>query len=128
MASTTTNVSALPVETVLDRYGPRVCGIAGSISLAAISIFMSYALALLEFDGCPVGNFFLALGETFIFVPSFQIANAVPKYSGLIVAIVTGSFDASATVFLFCRLYVRSHAPRIWTGQVFFFHIHLFQC
>ncbi|KFY49429.1 hypothetical protein V496_10030 [Pseudogymnoascus sp. VKM F-4515 (FW-2607)] len=104
VASITTNVSALPVGTVLDRYGPHVCGIAGSISLAAGSIFMSYAPALLDFDGYLVGNIFLALGGTFIFVPSFQIANAFPKYSGLIVAIVTGSFDASATVFLFYRL------------------------
>lgn len=104
MASITTNVSALPVGTVLDRRGPRVCGIAGSISLAAGSIFMSYAPALLNFDGYLIGSFFLALGGTFVFVPSFQIANAFPKYSGLIVAIVTGSFDASATVFLFYRL------------------------
>jgi cell division protein FtsL len=51
-----------------------------------------------------VGNFFLALGGTFIFVPSFQLANAFPKYSGLIVALITGSFDASAAVYLFYRM------------------------
>ena len=68
------------------------------------SLCMSYAFAIPEFDGYAIGNFFLALGGTFIFVPSFQIANAFPKYSGMIVALVTGAFDASAAVFLFYRL------------------------
>ncbi|KFY48813.1 hypothetical protein V495_01017 [Pseudogymnoascus sp. VKM F-4514 (FW-929)] len=104
LASITTNLSALPVGAILDRFGPRVCGIAGGISLAAGSILMSYAFGIPEFDGYLLANFFLALGGTFIFVPSFQIANAFPKYSGLIVAIITGSFDASASVFLFYRL------------------------
>ncbi|TVY82997.1 Protein FMP42 [Lachnellula suecica] len=104
LASITTNVSALPVGAILDRYGPRVCGIAGSIFLATGCLLMSYAFSLPEFDGYLAGNFFLALGGTFIFVPSFQMANAFPKYSGTIVALVTGSFDASASVFLFYKL------------------------
>jgi MFS family permease len=104
LASITTNVSALPVGAILDRYGPRVCGILGSVSLAVGSILMSYAFAIPEFDGYLIGNFFLALGGTFIFVPSFQMANAFPKYSGSIVALITGSFDASAAVFLFYRM------------------------
>lgn len=104
LASTTTNVSALPVGTILDRYGPRVCFIAGSVCLALGSVLMSYAFSIPEFDGYTLGNFFLALGGTFVFVPSFQIANAFPKYSGTIVAAITGAFDASAAVFLFYRL------------------------
>lgn len=67
-------------------------------------MLMSYAFAIPEFDGYLIGNFFLALGGTFIFVPSFQMANAFPKYSGTIVAAITGSFDASAAVFLFYRM------------------------
>lgn len=104
LASTTTNISALPVGTLLDRYGPRLCYIVGCICLALGSTLMSYAFAIAAFDGYAVANFFLALGGTFIFVPSFQIANAFPKYSGMIVALVTGAFDASAAVFLFYRL------------------------
>ncbi|KAL1302403.1 hypothetical protein AAFC00_002802 [Neodothiora populina] len=104
LASTTTNVSALPVGTILDRFGPRVCYVTGCISLALGSMLMSYAFSIPEFDGYTIGNFFLALGGTFIFVPSFQIANAFPKYSGTIVAAITGAFDASAAVFLFYRL------------------------
>jgi MFS family permease len=109
LASITTNISALPVGAILDRYGPRVCGILGCIFLAAGSILMSYAFAIPEFDGYLMGNFCLALGGTFIFVPSFQMANAFPKYSGTVVALITGSFDASAAVFLFYRIaYERS--------------------
>src|SRR5690242_14986494 len=104
LASTTANVSALLVGTMLDRYGPKVCYLVGSACLAAGSIIMSLAFQIDEFDGFTIGNFFLALGGTFVFLPSFQIANAFPKYGGTIVALVTGAFDASAAVYLFYRL------------------------
>jgi MFS family permease len=119
LASITTNISALPVGAILDRYGPRVCGIIGSIFLATGSILMSYAFSIPEFDGYLIGNFFLALGGTFTFVPSFQMANAFPKYSGTIVALITGSFDASAAVFLFYRIaYEATH--HVFTPDRFF--------
>ena len=104
LASTTANVSALLVGTILDRYGPKVCYLVGSACLAAGSIIMSLAFQIDEFDGYTIGNFFLAFGGTFVFLPSFQIANAFPMYSGTIVALVTGAFDASAAVYLFYRL------------------------
>ncbi|KAJ4288564.1 hypothetical protein N0V90_011801 [Kalmusia sp. IMI 367209] len=104
LASTTANLSALPVGTLLDRYGPKLCFLLGCVCLAAGSILMSLAFQIEEFDGYTIGNFFLALGGNFIFLPSFQIANAFPKYAGTIVALVTGAFDASAAIFLFCRL------------------------
>ncbi|KAK0110188.1 hypothetical protein ONS95_002839 [Cadophora gregata] len=104
LASITSNVSALPVGAILDRFGPRVCGILASIFLAVGTVLMSYAFSIPEFDGYLMANFFLALGGTFIFIPSFQMANAFPKYSGTIVALITGSFDASAAVFLFYRM------------------------
>lgn len=104
LASTTANVSALPIGAMLDRYGPKLCFLFGSLCLAAGSILMSLAFQIDEFDGYTLGNFFLALGGSAIFLPSFQIANAFPKYAGTIVATVTGAFDASAAVFLFYRL------------------------
>jgi MFS family permease len=104
IASTTANVSALPVGTLLDRYGPKLCLLLGCLCLTAGSVLMSLAFQIAEFDGYTIGNFFLALGGTFIFLPSFQIANAFPKYGGSIVALVTGAFDASAAVYLFYRL------------------------
>ena len=45
---------------------------------------MSLAFQIEEFDGYTFGNFFLALGGNFIFLPSFQIANAFPVYAGSI--------------------------------------------
>ncbi|KAM3417610.1 Protein FMP42 [Cercospora zeina] len=104
VASATSNVSALLVGTILDRYGPRVAAIIGCLSIAAGSALMALAFAIPEFNGYIAGNMFLSLGGTFIFMPSFQVANAFPKWSGTIVAMVTGAFDASAAVFLFFRL------------------------
>jgi MFS family permease len=120
IASTTCNVSALPVGTILDRYGPRVAAIIGSIALALGSLIMALAFYIPEFDGYIVGNIFLALGGTFIFVPSFSIANAFPKYAGTIVATVTGAFDASAAVFLFYRMAYQSSGGT-FTPEKFFF-------
>lgn len=81
---------------------------------------MGYAFRIPEFDGYVVGNIFLALGGTFIFLPSFQIANAFPKFSGTIVATVTGAFDASAAVYLLYRIaYDGSHGS--FTPEKFFF-------
>lgn len=104
----------------MDRYGPRVCAVLGSAFLAAGALLMGYAFKLPEFDGFVVANVMLALGGTFIFLPSFQIANAFPKYSGTIVATVTGAFDASAAVFLFYRLVYQS-SNGAFTPQKFFF-------
>ena len=104
LASTTANISALAVGTLLDRYGPKICFLIGSLSLTMGSLLMSLAFRIASFDGYTIGNFFLALGGTFIFLPSFQIANAFPKFGGSIVALVTGAFDASAAVFLFYRI------------------------
>jgi hypothetical protein len=65
--------------------------------MALGSLLMATAFSIPAFDGYIAGNVFLSLGGTFIFVPSFQIANAFPKYSGTIVAMVTGAFDASVS-------------------------------
>ncbi|KAF2170768.1 hypothetical protein M409DRAFT_63837 [Zasmidium cellare ATCC 36951] len=120
IASTTCNFSALPVGTLLDRYGPRFAATIGAICLAIGSVLMATAFRIPEFDGFIAGNIFLSLGGTFIFVPAFQVANAFPKYSGTIVAMVTGAFDASAAVFLFFRLAYES-SNGSFTPQKFFY-------
>ncbi|CAG8021392.1 unnamed protein product [Penicillium olsonii] len=119
IASITANVSALPVGTILDRCGSRVCWLAGAVLLAVGGVIMSFAFHIPSFDGYIPGNFFLALAGTFLFVPSFQIANAFPKYAGTIVALVTGAFDASAAVFLIYRL-VYEASERRFTPDKFF--------
>ena len=80
---------------------------------------MACAFAIPEFDDYAVGNIFLALGGTFVFVPSYSIANAFPRFSGTIVATVTGAFDASAAVFLLYRL-VYERTKGAFTPQKFF--------
>ncbi|KAL2069361.1 hypothetical protein VTL71DRAFT_15699 [Oculimacula yallundae] len=122
LASITSNVSALPVGAILDRFGPRVCGILASIFLAIGTVLMSYAFSIPEFDGYLMANFFLALGGTFIFIPSFQMANAFPKYSGTIVALITGSFDASAAVFLFYRMAYTGTNHRFTPDKFFMYY------
>ncbi|KAB8227631.1 hypothetical protein ETB97_008438 [Aspergillus alliaceus] len=103
VGSITANVSALPVGTILDRYGSRSCGLIGCAVLAVGSLLMAFSFSG-RVDGYIAANFLLALGGTFVFLPSFRIANAFPKYNGTIVALVTGAFDASAAVYLFYRL------------------------
>lgn len=64
---------------------------------------MAFA-SVIPFDAYIAGNFLLALGGTFTFVPSFHLANAFPRFQGLILALVTGAFDASASIFLIFRI------------------------
>ena len=104
VASIATNVSSLFAGAALDRFGRRACYMASTVFLAVGCALMGFAPAIKALDAYVVGNLFLGLGGTFLFVPSFQLANAFPKHAGLIVALVTGAFDASAAVFLFYRL------------------------
>ena len=102
-AAVATNICALPVGTVLDRYGPRISGIVGSILLAIGALLFAFARQL-PFDAYIPGYLFLALGGPFVFISSFQLSNTFPRHSGLILALLTGAFDSSSAIFLFYRL------------------------
>jgi MFS family permease len=117
------NVSTLFAGIALDRFGRRVCYIASSVILAIGCILMGSAFAIRGLDGYIVGNLFLGLGGTFLFVSSFQLATAFPKYSGTVVALVTGAFDASAAVFLFYRLAYDASNGRISLTKFFFSYL-----
>ena len=119
MGTITANVAALPVGTILDRHGSRLCYVMGCTVLAAGCLLMAVSFSRPNFDGYIPGNVLLALGGTFIFVPSFRIAHAFPKYAGTIVALVTGAFDASAAVYLFYHLAYEQN-PRIFNPRRFF--------
>lgn len=117
-AAVATNVVALPVGTILDKYGPRVSGIIGSILLAIGAVLLAFAMQL-PFDAYIPGYLFLALGGPFVFIPSFQLSNTFPQHSGLILALLTGAFDSSSAIFLIYRLiYSASHEN--FTPQKFF--------
>ncbi|KAJ9142188.1 Major facilitator superfamily transporter [Pleurostoma richardsiae] len=103
VAAVSTNVAALPIGAILDHYGPRVCGLLGSCFLTAGALFMVFENQL-PFDGLICGYFFLALGGPFTYISSFQLSNAFPRHSGLILALLTGSFDASSALFLVYRI------------------------
>lgn len=103
IAAVATNVSALPVGTILDAYGPRVSGIIGSFCLAAGAIIFGCAEQL-PFDGYIPGYLLLSLGGPFVFISSFHLSNTFPKRSGLILSMLTGAFDASSALFLIFRL------------------------
>ena len=96
-------MGALLVGTVLDRFGPRICGFVSTVLLVLGSLCMAFSKDV-PFDAFIAGSFFLALGGTFSFVPSFHLSNAFPKYQGLILALITGAFDASSAVFLGFRV------------------------
>ena len=108
VAAVATNVAALPIGAILDHYGPRVCGLLGSVFLAIGALLMSFEKKV-PFDGLLFGYLFLALGGPFTYISSFQLSNAFPRNSGLILALLTGAFDASSALFLVYRvIYERS--------------------
>ncbi|GAB7357571.1 hypothetical protein MBLNU459_g0082t1 [Dothideomycetes sp. NU459] len=112
IAAVSTNVCALPVGTILDRYGPRVAGIVGCVCLTIGALLFAFAGDLKDSADLYVpGYLFLALGGPFVFISSFQLSNTFPQHSGLILALLTGAFDTSSAVFLGYRLlYQGSHA------------------
>lgn len=103
VAAVGTNVAALPIGAILDHFGPRVCGVIGGLFLFSGALLLAYAQEL-PFDGFLLGYLLLALGGPFTFISSFQLSNAFPRQSGLILALLTGAFDSSSAIFLVYRL------------------------
>ncbi|EMG48761.1 putative mitochondrial membrane protein [Candida maltosa Xu316] len=111
VACMVTNISALPVGSILDSYGPQITGIIGSFLLALGALSMKFAHAISFFDGYLTGYTLLALAGPFVFISCFQLANCFPKNSGLVLALLTGAFDSSSALFLFYRLYYTEVSP-----------------
>ena len=122
VAAVSTNVAALPIGTILDKYGPRVCGIIGSILLTTGALLFSFATKA-NGDMFTPGYFFLALGGPFIFISSFQLSNTFPQNSGLILALLTGAFDSSSALFLVFRLVYESTDGRLNTHHLFLIYL-----
>ncbi|KAI1432126.1 amino acid transporter [Xylaria sp. CBS 124048] len=122
-ASVVANVSSLLAGYALDRYGRRACYIAAASFIAIGCAVLGHAFTIARFGGYILGNVIISLGGTFLFVPSFQLANAFPRYSGLVVSVITGSFDASAAVFLLYQLAWEATNGSFAPNQFFFAYI-----
>lgn len=124
IAAVATNVSAFPVGTILDTYGPRVCGMMGSCFLATGSLLLVSASYISPvFDAYIIGYLFLALGGPFIYISSFHLSNAFPARSELILSMITGAFDASSALFLGFRLLNEKTGG--WLSTTRFFTVYL---
>ncbi|TKA81078.1 hypothetical protein B0A55_02532 [Friedmanniomyces simplex] len=122
VAAVSTNVAALPIGTLLDRYGPRIASLVGVFFLTLGALFFAFAEDL-PFDAYIPAYLFLALGGPFVFISSFQLSNTFPQHSGLILALLTGAFDTSSAVFLMYRvIYQRTNG---WFTPKKFFLIYL---
>lgn len=122
IAAVSTNVAALPIGTILDTYGPRVCGIIGSVLLAIGALLFSFA-SRLSVDAYIPGYLFLALGGPFCFISSFQLSNTFPQHSGLILALLTGAFDSSSALFLLFRILYESTDGKLNTERLFLVYL-----
>lgn len=118
VAAVGTNVAALPIGAILDNYGPRACGLIGSVLLAIGALLFAFAWQM-PFDTYIPGYLLLALGGPFVFISSFQLSNAFPKHSGLILALLTGAFDTSSAVFLIYRLIYTWSEGKFWPKWFF---------
>ena len=123
VASITANMGSLLAGATLDRYGRRFCWIISSGLLAIATLLMALSFTIPDFPGLIAGNILFALGGTYLFVPSFELANSFPKHSGLIVALVTGAFDASAAVFLFYRVAYEKSEGTFSPARFFFLYL-----
>lgn len=121
IAAVSTNVAALPIGIVLDRFGPHITSCVGCGLLALGSLLLAFAGAAASrgADLYIPGYLLLGLGGPFVFISSFQLSNAFPKSSGLVLAFLTGAFDTSSALFLGYRLLYQGTDGQI-TPQVFF--------
>ncbi|KZO97874.1 MFS general substrate transporter [Calocera viscosa TUFC12733] len=120
IAAVTTNVAALPVGATLDHFGPRVTSLIGCVFLLLGPILLALApmIPVATFDGFIPGYLLLALGGPCIFISTFQLSNAFPINSGLVLSCLTGAFDSSSAVWLGYRLLYQSTAdPEDPTGK-----------
>ncbi|KAK9457642.1 major facilitator superfamily domain-containing protein [Dipodascopsis uninucleata] len=103
-ASVVTNFAGVIVGIILDKYGPRLCGVIGGFLIGAGAMMLAFANTIRLLDLYVVGFMIVAFGGPFIFISSFHLSNAFPAHSGLILSVLTGAFDSSTAVYLVYRL------------------------
>ncbi|KAI8819957.1 major facilitator superfamily domain-containing protein [Fimicolochytrium jonesii] len=118
VASTGANLASLPIGLGLDRYGPRKTVFAGCVLCFLGSLL--FGISSTAFDGYLTGYLLLGVGGPFCFIGSLHISGAFPAYSGLIMAALTGAFDASSSVFFFFALLFKTIKGPIQTYFLFY--------
>ncbi|KAK9388063.1 major facilitator superfamily domain-containing protein [Lipomyces mesembrius] len=103
-ASVVTNIAGVIVGSILDKYGPQICGYVGGILIGVGALMLAFADKIMLLDLYVWGYIILAFGGPFVFISSFHLSNAFPAYSGLILALLTGAFDSSTGIYLVYRL------------------------
>ncbi|TPX48746.1 hypothetical protein SeMB42_g00317 [Synchytrium endobioticum] len=98
IASTGTNVFALPIGHFLDYFGPRLAILVGSFLFLMGGIL--FGISGPTFDMYIVGYALLAVGGPFMYISCMHLSQAFPSRAGLIMAALTGSFDASSLIYL----------------------------
>ncbi|GAA99771.1 uncharacterized protein L969DRAFT_52196 [Mixia osmundae IAM 14324] len=96
IATVVTNVSALPIGFLLDRIGPQRTSILGGCIFAIGCLLFGLGIRSPGVDTFLAGYVVIAVGSPLIFLPCFQLSNAFPANSGLVLSSLTGSFDASS--------------------------------
>ncbi|KAM0746826.1 MFS general substrate transporter [Meredithblackwellia eburnea MCA 4105] len=104
LATVITNVVCLPVGYTLDHLGPRKTSILGSVVFGIGAFFFGLGYRSSFIDSYILGFIFLGVGGPLIFLSQFHLSNAFPAYSGVVLAAITGAFDASSIPFVFYRM------------------------
>ncbi|KAJ3160670.1 hypothetical protein HDU86_000429 [Geranomyces michiganensis] len=99
VASTGANVASLPIGACLDRFGPRTTVLVGSFLCFLGNIL--FGVSGPSFDAYLVGFTMLGIGGPFVFIGCLHISTVFPASSGLIMAAMTGAFDASSSIYMF---------------------------
>jgi len=120
IAAVVTNATAFIVGRILDTYGPRVTGILGSFIIFFAGALLANGSAIPYFDAYLFGYVLLAFGGPFVFISCFQLANSFPGHSGLVLALLTGSFDSSSALFMFYRITYQGGVVANFTLHKFF--------
>lgn len=94
----------------------------GSFFLTIGALLMAFENRI-PFDGLLFGYLFLALGGPFTYISSFQLSNAFPRHSGLILALLTGAFDASSALFLVYRIIFEKTGGSFGHHKFFLFYL-----
>lgn len=119
VAAAVTNAMALPVGYTLDHYGPGVSILSGASFIAVAALNFVYAERVENFDGYFIGYTLLAIGGPFLFISTFHLANLFPKYSGSILALITGTFDSSSALFLVYKVIYFNVLPSLSVSRFF---------